>query len=77
VTSFHARINNRGWQIAQNFDRRLLKKDSEARRAFIVILSVKRDREIGMSTTTTHEHEFKRGSWRNAAYESFFSSLLV
>ena len=32
-------------------------KDSEARRAFIEILAIKRDREIWTSTTTNHEHE--------------------
>jgi hypothetical protein len=41
--------------------RRLLKKLSEARRAFIVIVSVKGDREIRKRTTTNHEHEFDRG----------------
>jgi hypothetical protein len=41
-------------------DRTLLKKISEARRAFIVIVSVKRDREIRTSTTANHEHEFDR-----------------
>src|SRR5262245_4605774 len=40
---------------------RLLKKISEARRAFPVIVSVKRDREIYTNTTTNHEHELERG----------------
>ena len=43
--------------VAENQDRRLLKKNSEARRASIVIVSVKRDREIQTSTNTNHEHE--------------------
>jgi hypothetical protein len=37
------------------------RKDPEARRAWTVIVSVKRDREIRTSTNTSHEHEFQRG----------------
>jgi hypothetical protein len=37
------------------------KKISNARRAFIVIVSVKRDREFRTSTTTYHENELERG----------------
>ena len=48
-------------QAAEDSLRRLLKKTSEARRASIVIVSVKRDRAIRTSTTTNHEHEFERG----------------
>jgi hypothetical protein len=36
-------------------------KDPEARRAWTVIVSVDRDREIRTSTNTPHEHEFSRG----------------
>jgi hypothetical protein len=39
---------------------RLLKR-SQRRGAFLVIVSVKRDREIRTSTNTSHEHEFKSG----------------
>jgi hypothetical protein len=38
--------------------------------AFIVIVYVKRDREIRTSTNTSHEHEFMRGE-RNKAGEPF------
>jgi len=45
---------NKSWlQAAQ--------KISEARRAFPVIVYVKRDREIYTNTTTNHEHELERG----------------
>jgi hypothetical protein len=38
-----------------------LKKISNARRAFIVIVSVKRDRDFRTSTTTYHENELEQG----------------
>src|SRR4029077_12397275 len=46
---------------AETLSCRLLKKISEARRTFLVIVSVKRDREICTSTTTNHKHELERG----------------
>jgi hypothetical protein len=47
--------------MVKNSDCRLLKKISEVRCTFIVIVFVKRDREIHTSTTTYHEHELERG----------------
>jgi len=41
-----------------------------------VIVSVKRDREDRTSTTTLHEHEFKRGDRAQRSRWAFFNSLL-
>jgi len=46
-------------------------KISEARRAYIVIVSVKRDREIRTSTITNDEDEWSEAIERNDAYEVF------
>jgi len=48
-------------RFLKNPDCRLLKKISEARRAWTVVVSVKHDREIRSSTNTSDEHEFVRG----------------
>jgi TPR repeat protein len=42
-----------------------------------VIVSVKRDREDRTSTTTLHEHEFKRGDRSQRSRWAFFNSLLA
>ena len=42
-----------------------------------VIVSVKRDREDRTSTTTLHEHEFKRGDRAQRSRWAFFNSLLA
>ena len=41
-----------------------------------MIVSVKRDREDRTSTTTLHEHEFKRGDRAQRSRWAFFNSLL-
>jgi hypothetical protein len=44
-------------RLLKNSDCRLVKKISEARLAFIVIVPEKRDREIGTNMITKHESE--------------------
>jgi hypothetical protein len=45
----------------QGYDGVAPQKGPDARRAWSVIVSVKRDREDRTSTNTLHEHEFERG----------------
>jgi hypothetical protein len=52
------------------------KRSSYVARTFIVIVSVKRDREIRTSTTTCHEHEFERAGGAQRSRWAFFNSLL-
>jgi len=52
-------------------------KRSRCQARMDVIVSVKRDREDRTSTTTLHEHEFKRGDRAQRSRWAFFNSLLA
>ena len=55
---FERTVTDAGRPVGRSYCWQAAQKDLDARRAVIVIVSVKREREIQASTTTRHEHEF-------------------